>query len=178
MEGTRSFHIPSLRSSFQNSALSSPHKSNLFTGWECVPQYNWVSIVPALTSLGKGRQTYGSPPMLKALSLVREFRMNRIYFVIIGFLLIPDAYSGDHECVRNMVTGKGIEVTISKLDSCVKLKCEEVNARNIQSALALCHQTEKDHIYCGWNTQVSIDNVSMNLEENGRYSVDLVKCGT
>jgi len=67
MEGTKLFHIPSLRSSFQNSALSSPHKSNLFTGCEVVPQCNWVLIVPALTSLGKGRQTYGSPPMLKAL---------------------------------------------------------------------------------------------------------------
>jgi len=67
MEGTRSFHIPSLRSSFQNSVLSSSHKSNFFKGCERVPQYCWVLIVPALTSLGKGRQIYGSPPMLKAL---------------------------------------------------------------------------------------------------------------
>jgi len=37
-----------------------------------VPQYCWVLIVPALTSLGKGRQTYGSPPMLKALYCKRH----------------------------------------------------------------------------------------------------------
>jgi len=34
-----------------------------------------VSIVPALTSLGKGHQTYGSPPMLKALSMGADIEM-------------------------------------------------------------------------------------------------------
>jgi len=137
-----------------------------------------VLIVPALTSLGKGRQTYGSPPMLKALSVAREFRMNVIYSIFIGFLIVPLAYSEAHECVNTVVTDKGIEVGVSDSGKCVKLQCEGVDARNIQSALALCHQTEKDNNYCGWNIPVAIQNVSMKLEDNGRYSVNLIKCGT
>jgi len=143
-----------------------------------------VIAIKALTSLCCRHFVAGTPyatlqpPQIKTLSVVREFRMNRIYFVVIVFLLTPLAYSGDHECVSGMVTYKGIEVTVSRLDSCVKLECEEIDARNIQSALALCHQTEKDHVYCGWNALDSINSVSMKLEENGRYSVDLIKCGT
>jgi len=82
MEGTQSVQSPSFRSSFPNSVLSSSRKSNLFIGRERVPQYYWVLIVPALTSLGKGRQTYGSPPMLKALDFEQAMKIFLVLLMI------------------------------------------------------------------------------------------------
>ena len=50
-----------------------------------MPHYNWVSIVPALTSLSKGRQTYASPPMLKALNVMTNIvKVLLILFILLG----------------------------------------------------------------------------------------------
>jgi len=53
-----------------------------------------VLIVPALTSLGKGRQTYGSPPMLKALWITSQgVHMRYIRLTLLFVLSISCAYT-------------------------------------------------------------------------------------
>jgi len=52
-----------------------------------------VLIVPALTSLGKGRQTYGSPPMLKALCISRGLMKAIKVIFILSFIFILSSCS-------------------------------------------------------------------------------------
>ncbi|QKX17749.1 hypothetical protein [Microbulbifer sp. YPW1] len=81
-------------------------------------------------------------------------------------------------CVSEVTAHRAVEVKIESSGSCTKLNCTNVKARNIQAALAICHQTEKDFNFCGWHEKRRIKHVEMLQPKGGVYEVGIEKCHT
>ncbi|QKX17658.1 hypothetical protein [Microbulbifer sp. YPW1] len=81
-------------------------------------------------------------------------------------------------CISEATAHRSFMVKIESSGSCTKLNCINVKARNIQAALAICHQTEKDFNFCGWHEKRRIKHVEMLQPKDGVYEVSIEKCHT
>ncbi|WP_157520086.1 hypothetical protein [Microbulbifer agarilyticus] len=81
-------------------------------------------------------------------------------------------------CISEASAHRSVEVKIESSGSCTKLNCTNVKAKNIQAALSICHQTEKDFNFCGWHEKRRIQHVEMFQPKDGVYELSIEKCHT
>ncbi len=108
---------------------------------------------------------------------LRKHINNLTLFCLSTILLTPSlSNAGDQHCTSEATTANNIELLVTKENGCVVLACENVLSKNIESALILCHQTEKDYLFCGWRNNKRITDVRLKLIKERHYSVTLKKC--
>ena len=99
-----------------------------------------------------------------------------LFFFLMAAVISPVVHAGEQKCTSEATAFNKIEIRITSEGGCVVLSCENVLSKNIESALALCHQTEKNYSFCGWQSLKNITNVKLKLVKEGQYSVTLKKC--
>jgi hypothetical protein len=95
--------------------------------------------------------------------------------VLITFLSLgADAQNID--CVIVSADLKPVNFSVHTEGQCTTLSCDVSDARNIESALALCHQVEKDHRLCDWRIEPPAEATISKKAGAGEYFVSIRQC--
>lgn len=104
--------------------------------------------------------------------------MKYALLTLIMLLCTSVATANEQGCIMQAEGAYVSHVQVKEKGGCVVLECTNVAARNIESALAACHQTEKDNLFCGWHDIKRVTKASLEMESPGKYHVTLRKCRT
>ena len=100
----------------------------------------------------------------------------KVVFTILIFLLSGHCYAEFQECTSDGDIQKYGSFSITKENNCVILKCNISGTKNIESALAVCHQVEKDFKLCGWERKKPIKDAVIRVQESGKFNVSIKRC--
>jgi len=149
-----------------------------------VPQCNWVLIVPALTSLGKGRQTYGSPPMLKALNYKTRMIVKNISIIFLALFLVSGCYEKDENSYRfewATLNSRLVESEILKISKKqnpypteINIDMNELrkNSRNISNQISSLTRTAKSK--CLIDKSQASERRELSIRRPGSYDKECV----
>ena len=95
---------------------------------------------------------------------------------ILLFWFTSHSFAKTEECTSKGENLKYGSFSIIEEKSCVTLKCNVSGVKNIESALAVCHQVEKDFKLCGWERNKTIKEAVIRSQDTGNFNVSIKRC--